>query len=209
MARRGQSSLRERRREEELKRRRADVILAASPLFAEKGFYETQIGEIAAAAELSLKSVYSVFQSKEEIFEAVISTTADRMREAVQGKVQAIPDDRERLLGMIDLLFDCFEQNKDLLRIYARGTQGLPWKTRLAMGRSSVSIFQAFREWVIGLAVQAQRSGYLEGIDPNSLALAIVGTVTTTATHWIEARPSRPLTDAAPGVRALFSKLLG
>ena len=203
-----QSSPRERRREREQALRRADVIAAASRIFAEKGFHDAQIGEIASAAELSLKSVYGLFSGKEEIYEAVVTTTSQRMRDAVQGKVNAVPDPGERLVALIDLLFVCFEENRDLLRIYARDTQGLPWKMRQAMGESSSTIFQAFRAWVISLAEDARRAGQLGDLEPVAVALALIGTVTTTATHWFETRPEEPLTSAAPEVRALFARVL-
>jgi AcrR family transcriptional regulator len=205
---RSQLSPRERRREREQALRRADVIAAASRIFAEKGFHDAQIGEIASAAELSLKSVYGLFSGKEEIYEAVVSSTSERMRDAVQGKVNAIPDPGERLVALIDLLFACFEENRDLLRIYARDTQGLPWKMRQAMGESSSTIFQAFRAWVISLAEDARRAGRLGDLEPVAVALALIGAVTTTATHWFETRPEEPLTSAAPEVRALFARVL-
>lgn len=208
MAARRKDSPRERRREREQALRRSDIVAAASSVFAEKGFHGAQISEIAAAAEVSLKSVYSLFAGKEEIYQRVISTTAERMREAVHGKVEAIPDPVERLLALIDLLFECFEENKDLLRIYVRSTQGLPWKVDRAMGRSSLTLFQAFRSWVIRLAEDAQKSGALTGVDPEAFALAIVGSVSTTATHWIETSPGRSLADAAPSVRAIFRAVL-
>lgn len=205
---RSQLSPRERRREREQALRRADVIAAASRIFAEKGFHDAQIGEIASAAELSLKSVYGLFSGKEEIYEAVVTSTSERMRDAVQGKVNAIPDPGERLVALVDLLFACFEENRDLLRIYARDTQGLPWKMRQAMGESSSTIFQAFRAWVISLAEDARRAGRLGDLEPVAVALALIGAVTTTATHWFETRPEEPLTSAAPEVRALFARLL-
>jgi TetR/AcrR family transcriptional regulator len=205
---RSQLSPRERRREREQALRRADVIAAASRIFAEKGFHDAQIGEIASAAELSLKSVYGLFSGKEEIYEAVVTSTSERMRDAVQGKVNAIPDPGERLVALVDLLFACFEENRDLLRIYARDTQGLPWKMRQAMGESSSTIFQAFRAWVISLAEDARRAGRLGDLEPVAVALALIGAVTTTATHWFETRPEEPLTSAAPEVRALFARVL-
>ena len=199
---------RELRREREKALRRADVITAASRIFAEKGFHDAQIGEIAGEAELSLRSVYGLFAGKEEIYQEVVTSTAERMRDAVQGKVLAIPDAGERLIALVDQLFTCFEENRDLLRIYASSTQGLPWKLKQAMGESSSNIFQAFRSWVISLAEDARDAGHLKALDPSAVALAIIGAVTTTATHWIETRPDEPLSSAAPDVIAVFTNLL-
>ena len=77
------------------------MLAAASSVFARKGFHDAQMTEIASDAELSLKSVYALFDSKDDLFRAVLATTAERMQEAVQSKAQAIPDPAERLLGVV------------------------------------------------------------------------------------------------------------
>jgi AcrR family transcriptional regulator len=201
-------SPRERRRAEELARRREDAIAAASAVFAEKGFHAAQMTEIAARAELARATLYSLFGGKDELYAEVIATTAGAVRDAVREKVEAVRDPAERLLSLVDSLFACWEENQDLFRIYARGTHGLPWKIREAMGESALHLFREFTVWVEGLAADAQRAGCLRGLDPEALSLALVGAITTTATHSIETTPDRPLTAAAPAVRAIFERLV-
>lgn len=203
-----EDSRRERRREREEALRREDVLAAASAVFARKGFHDAQVSEIAAEAELSLRSVYGLFDGKDEIYEEVVRTTAGRMRAAVQGKVGAIEEPGERLLALIDLLFDTFEDNRDLFRIYARGTSGLPWRMRQAMGDSAHDIFHAFTGWLIELCRAAKRAGHLSETDPEAFALALTGAVTTTAAHWLDTHPDEPLTAASERVGTVFAPLL-
>ena len=202
-------SLRERRRRDGLERRRADAIVGASAVFAAKGFHDAQMSEIAAAAELSRNSLYAIFESKEQLYQEVISTTAGAIRDAVKQRAGELSDPGEQLLSIIDSLFTCYAQNQDLLLIYARGTHGLPWKIREAMGESSQQIFQSFTDWVIEVAKRAKRAGYLRGLDAEAVGVSLVGAVTTTATRWIEQTPARPLSHAAAKVRAVFAHLLG
>lgn len=201
-------SPRDRRREREQALRRADVLAAAAEVFAEKGFHDTQIAEIAKAAELSLASIYSLFEGKDEIYQAVVYAAADSIRKAVEDKVGSIPDPAERLIALIDSLFTCFEENQYLLQIYARGTQGLPWRTRQIMGDRPMEMFHAFTSWVASLAAEAKKSGYLRDIGAESFAISLIGAVTATAAHWIEHYPKRPLSRAAPPVKALFAQVL-
>ncbi len=202
-------SLRERRRLDGLERRRADAIVGASAVFAAKGFHDAQMSEIAAAAELSRNSLYAIFESKEQLYQEVISTTAGAIRDAVKQRAGELADPGEQLLSIIDSLFACYEQNQDLLIIYARGTHGLPWKIREAMGESSQQIFQSFTDWVIEVAKRAKRAGYLRGLDAEAVGVSLVGAVTTTATRWIEQTPARPLSQAAGKVHAVFDHVLG
>ena len=201
-------SPRAQRRRLELEQRRADVIRAASSIFGEKGYEGAQIAEIAAAAEVSLASLYALFEGKEQLYQAVIEVAAVSIREIVFDKIEPVPDPAERLLTLVDSLFDCFEQNRDLLRIYTRSTGGLPWRMRSSMGDSAVTIFQNFIDWVAELAQDAQKAGCLRDLDPEAFALTLVGSVTTTAAFAIERAPGQPLTESASGVRAICKRIL-
>jgi len=202
-------SLREQRREREQALRRADVVAAASAVFAEKGFGDAQMGEIAARAEVSTASLYAIFAGKDELYREVITSAAASVREAVRAAVEAVEDPRERLLTAIDALFQFWERDQALLRLYVRGTHGLPWRIRESMGEDAHHLFREFTAWIEELAGEAQRAGYLAGLDPATFALALVGTASTVSSHWLETTPEGPLTGAAAPVRALFERLLG
>jgi AcrR family transcriptional regulator len=195
-------SPREQRRERELALRRADVVAAASAVFAEKGFGDAQMGEVSTA------SLYALFAGKDELYREVITTAAGVVLDAVRAAVEAVADPRERLLVAIDSLFACWERDQALLRIYMRGAHGLPWRIRESMGEDALQIFHEARAWIEELATGARRAGYLAGLDPTTFALALVGTATTVSMHWLETTPERPLSEAVAPVRAIFERLL-
>ena len=205
----GLHSLRESRRADELARRRADALAAASAVFAAKGYHDTQMSEIATAAELSRASLYSMFTGKQELYQEAIAEAARAIRDSVRSKVETLDAPDQRLLCVIDSLFSCYEENQDLIRIYTLGTQGLPFKIRDAMGESSLQLFVEFTNWVVGLSTEAKRAGWLPGLDPEVFGISLVGTVTTRAVRWLESTPDEPLSSAAPEVRAIFQRLLG
>ncbi len=202
-------SVKEERREREVALRRDDILAAASQVFGDKGFQGAQVAEVANAAEVSLNSVYGLFKGKEELYEAVISSAAKTVGDRVQNAVRDVPDPSDRLLRVIDELFACFEEHRHLLRIYAHNTHGLPWRVRQSMGEGSLQVFQGFTIWLIELAGQAKKAGSLKDIDAETLALSLIGTVTTTAARWVEDPREESLSEAAPRVRALFAQLLG
>ena len=67
---------------------------------------------------------------------------------------------------------------------------------------------QSFTSWVIEVAVHAKHSGYLRGLDAETVAVSLVGSVTTTAARWIELTPERPLSQQSAKVRAVFAELV-
>jgi AcrR family transcriptional regulator len=54
--------------------RRTQILKTASRVYAEKGFRETQMREIAERAGLSTGALYRYFASKEELFRAIIES---------------------------------------------------------------------------------------------------------------------------------------
>jgi len=196
------------RREREAARRRADVLDVAADAFAEKGYEGAQISAIARVAEVSLATLYVMFESKDELYQAVLTRAAESIRDVVQASVDVIEDPAERLLEIIGCLLQCFDENRTLMRIYTMGTHGLPWKIRQTMGEPLVEIYRAFLDYVTGLARAAAHVGRLGALAPETVALALVGTVNATAAEWIESECEAPLTDAAPAIRALFEQLL-
>jgi AcrR family transcriptional regulator len=202
-------SRRENRRQRELAGRRADAIAGASSVFAAKGYHDAQMAEIAAEAELSLASLYSMFVGKEEIYQEVMRVAAADVRAAVSERVAHVEGSTQRLLRLIDAFFECFEEKRDLLRIVLSGTQGLPWRIRAKMGDSAREIADSITHWVIGLCREARSGGQLAGLDPEAFAVSLLGAVTNAAARAIEEHPDQPLTRAAPGIRAVFARVLG
>jgi AcrR family transcriptional regulator len=209
LARRSTRSLRAGRRERERALRREDVVAAASRVFSAKGFHGAQMSEIAAGAEVSLASVYQLFVSKDELFEAVTASAAEAVEAMIRARVDATREPSAKLLVIVDAMFACFEQNQDLLRIYARATHGFPWRARGELGDRTRRISDRFTDWVVEIARAAERAGALGGLDPETFASALIGAVLTTATRAVESDDAPSLAQMAPRVRALFAKTLG
>jgi hypothetical protein len=61
---------------------------------------------------------------------------------------------------------------------------------------------------VTELVRRAARGGRLPGLDPEALALALLGAVVMAATHAIEAVPPRPPSQHAAAVKEVFARML-
>jgi AcrR family transcriptional regulator len=79
---------------------RTGVMARASEQFARYGYAKTTTGEIAAAAGISKKTLYRLFQSKEELFREVAFMHLHEVRD----KFDALSGDR--LLTLIDKLWE-------------------------------------------------------------------------------------------------------
>jgi AcrR family transcriptional regulator len=112
-----------RRSTEEVKAR---IIEAATEQFSERGYAQTTMRSVAAAAEISLSVLYRHFPSKEELFSAALLapflSTFDEFAAAWSSQVEN-PWDDERLVGEFvrDLHHNLAHQRRTLVTLLAAG----------------------------------------------------------------------------------------
>jgi len=99
--------------EEELDRRRHEILGATVHLFLEKGFRETSMREIAEAAEMGKSSLYDYFKTKDDILlwsveDQIIDLTA-AAKEIVNQPIPAI----DRLRQVMKIHLEFLVSNKD------------------------------------------------------------------------------------------------
>jgi AcrR family transcriptional regulator len=200
-------SRRESRRARELAQRRADILAGAAEVFAAKGYDGAQMTEIAASAGVSLASLYAEFRGKDEIYQAVVERMAERTLGALRRCIEATPDPSRALLTAIDTLFACAQEDIALMRLVLSGTGGVPWRVRANTGISA-HVMDAFLEQLTELTRPLVRRAPLRGLEAEALAMTLMGAVLQTISHALDHEPGRPLTEVAPGVRAIFARLL-
>ena len=85
---------------------RAAILAAAEHVFAEAGLAGARTDAIAAAARVNKALLYYYFQSKEQLYEAVVENHFQEFNRAVLGVLTAPGSPRAILLRYVDLHFD-------------------------------------------------------------------------------------------------------
>jgi AcrR family transcriptional regulator len=108
-----------------LAERRALIIEAAGRLFGEHGYERTRIDEIAAAAGVTKPIVYRHFDSKRDLYLALL----DRHREDLPGFVATMPTEgttEERMRAVLDGWLDYVEARSYSWKMLFRDAGGGP-----------------------------------------------------------------------------------
>ncbi|MFZ0227767.1 MAG: TetR/AcrR family transcriptional regulator, partial [Mycobacterium sp.] len=112
--------------------RRDEIMVAAKKVFARSGFHTTTIADIAKEADLAYGSVYQYFDSKDDLFHALMSAEGYALRTHVAVALAATGERSDRswapLRAAVQATFEYFEKDtataKLLLRdAYALGAQ--------------------------------------------------------------------------------------
>ncbi len=99
---------------------RERILNAALHLFAEKGFDETTMRDIAAAAGMATGAAYYYFRSKEELVMALYVRSSDVKRTFLPDAIAKSSDLKKRLRTIIDANFEQFTGHRRLFRALAR-----------------------------------------------------------------------------------------
>ncbi|TLS41558.1 TetR/AcrR family transcriptional regulator [Streptomyces montanus] len=94
------------RRQEYVEATRAALLESATELFTEKGFAQTSLDEVAAAARLTKGALYHHFANKQALFEQVLQTVNDRIAETVIGAGAGEDGPWARLTRGLDAFLD-------------------------------------------------------------------------------------------------------
>ena len=77
--------------------KRENIIDAARKVFSQYGFAKTTMDEIAHAAHKGKSSIYYYFNSKEEIFEAVVKTEANILKEEILTEIHSTDEPLKKI----------------------------------------------------------------------------------------------------------------
>ncbi len=163
-----------------------DLILeAAEAIFAEQGVEGSKMEEIAQAAGLSLGTVYSVFEGKAAIVDALHGS---RLREIIAAANEAAREHEgplDMLVAGVRTYVEYFLAHPDYLRMYV--AEGASWGTPAAGGgRANRSA-----AWAEGIALQARlfgrgiEAGVFYDEDPDRLARTMAAMQQVRLADWV------------------------
>lgn len=98
-------------------RRREEILVVATEIFARQGLRGTDVQEIADSCGIGKGTVYRYFPSKDELFLATVHRVNERMTEALREVIRQDLDPVERMEGMIERFLVFFEENPDFVEV--------------------------------------------------------------------------------------------
>jgi AcrR family transcriptional regulator len=164
-------------RERKKRQTRGRIQDAAFRLFSDAGFDTTTVDQIAAAAEVSPRTFFRYFASKEDVVFSDEALDLEALRTAVDAQPAAAPERvalREGILGFSRYLEDDHARVLPRARLVA-DNQSLMGRTLVTQG-----------EWADKLADGlAQRNGSADpSFEQRVLASAAIGALTTAVMTW-------------------------
>ena len=89
---------------------RKKIILIAGQIFSHYGFKKTTMDEIAKALKMGKSSIYYYFESKEDIFEAVVQYEANILRNELTTAIKAVKSPIDKMRNYVFVRMKSFEK---------------------------------------------------------------------------------------------------
>jgi len=168
------------------------VLEAAERIFAEKGFEDAKMQEIAGEAGLSLGTVYGVFPGKWQLYRAVHEVRLAEMQARAESASPRDAPPLQRLLDGVAAYVGFLSAHPEFLRIHLRDGGAWGLGSTLAGG-------QPLEAWTRGMARQVAlvRAGIADGSfhpdDPERLARTLTAMGQVQLAVWVEQGMSEPV----------------
>lgn len=190
--------------------RREQLLDAAARVFAQRGYSNAQMDEIAAAADTSKGGLYFHFPTKEALVAAVIARAGELLTRRVhRAMTVAGPDPVARADAALMTLIETLSSHRSLARVLANATLG---GSPLARERVA-EIEDEFVELIateLQCALDHGRLTRLDApLDPQFTARAWVGMVQSTLSAWAAGRLTTPIERIYPELRRLLLRSAG
>ncbi|HXJ65569.1 MAG TPA: TetR/AcrR family transcriptional regulator [Actinomycetota bacterium] len=156
--------------------RRAQLLAVARRVFGRSGFHGVSMDEVAKEAGVTKPILYDHFNSKEELYIALLDADASSLEERVRSALQARTGNRERIERSFQAYFDFVDEHAGGFRLLMQETTGGE-----EMFRSKV---QEVRDQIVsdvGDLIVRESHGKIERRDADTVSLALVGMVETVA----------------------------
>lgn len=99
----------------------ADILKAATEVFARDGFHLAKISQIAEKAGLSVGTVYLYFENKDHLLQRIFESLWEGLLDHSQKLVETPNlNALEKIDGIVDIVFDTFAENPSLGAVFQK-----------------------------------------------------------------------------------------
>ena len=174
--------------------KRAAILDAATAVFAERGFFNAQVADIARGAGIAAGTVYLYFRSKDEILTSIFDRT---MKEAIAEGRAAIADEAdpvERLRRIARLHLTRMGRDRSLAIVFQVELR----QTTKFMERFSTTGLRDYLKLIQQTIEDGQaRGAFRSGVSARTAAKIVFGALDEMATNWILSRRRYALANEA------------
>jgi AcrR family transcriptional regulator len=175
---RSNAQLRDNRFERRKQRTRAELVVAATRVLADKGLQATKIADIAAAADVGVGTFYLHFDTKEALYDALVEDAVQRMKAVIDAAREGIDDPVAETNAATGAMCRFARDNREVFKLVFGPTAAHHDVVRRAQAIFAEDIERTIRRGI--------ERGVFGSVPPAIAAQAMVGMSTQLLAWWTE-----------------------
>ena len=181
--------------------KREAILRAAIKVFAQKGYFNSKVADIAGAAGIADGTVYLYFKSKEEILHSIFDRTMEDFISEGKREIAEIKTPPGRLRRIAELHLEKLGADRDLAVVFQIELRG---STKF-MEEFSAAGFADYLKIIQQTIEEGQKTGvFRNDIKPVVGAKILYGALDEMVTNWILSKKSYSLKPMADEVLKVF-----
>lgn len=161
-------------KEKKIEQREAEILSVARRMFAQQGFRETNLNDVAREVGIARGTIYLHFPTKEELLRAIVDHGEDHLLQSMKRAIEDMAEPVEQLRAVLVEYLKIHKDYEDMIRILSPELKGLV--TSRLYGEGEIPPITALVQRIIeeGKA----RGQFQQEIDTRVAAFALFSLVT-------------------------------
>jgi TetR/AcrR family transcriptional regulator len=193
------------RREREKLRQRQEMLATALELFSQRGYHNVSMAEVAEKAEFAIGTLYKFFQSKEDLYKALVLEQCNQFEAAIVQAIEEPEDEVEKLRNYIRTKGERFRSNLPFVRLFLAESRGASFNIKAGLDEELRNRYYNFLERLAAIFDHGIKNQRFKKIaDPYYLAVALDSVLDASLLLWLDAPERHPYPEDPDTILNIF-----
>jgi len=176
------------------------IMNAAIKIFANAGYFNSRVSDIAKEAGIADGTIYLYFKSKDDVLAAIFDEAITQFIEIATKELSGVKDPIEKLEKIAWLHLKNLGSNKDLASVFQ-----IEFRHNIMfMEKISKTRLDEYFAIIHKAVEEGQKQGIFRGIHPRFAAKLFFGMIDEMVTNWLISPRNYKLEDSASQIVRLF-----
>jgi TetR/AcrR family fatty acid metabolism transcriptional regulator len=186
--------------------KRDAILRAATRVFAQNGYFQSQVADVARVAGVAAGTVYLYFKGKDDLLVSIFEKSMAEVITEGRAAIDGLTDPAERLRRIAHLHLGWLGRDKNLAVVFQVELR----QSVKFMERFSATFLQDYLKLIRDAIADGQQTGvFRKDVSATTAAKIFFGALDEMATNWMLSRRKYDLTAEADAVVDLFINGVG
>lgn len=177
------------------------ILRAAAKVFAQSGYFNAKVSDVARTAGIADGTVYLYFKNKDDLLTSIFSWAMGEFLSRARAELKTVEGVRQKLLRFANLHFSLLEQERDIAIVFQIELR----QSTKFMEQFSTTYLAEYLQALREIIEEGQRDGsFRKGLNSKLVAKLLFGMLDEMATNWVLSHGNHSLTAMAEPVLDIF-----